>query len=209
MSKSGTNISNAEPASADRKAGVYENCPVLENEKYKIRLIEDKDADELLEVYGDRSALPFFNSDNCHGSNFYCGVKKDMENTIKYWLIEYHENKGFVRFSIEDKIMGKVIGTIEMFRREAEDYFTDCGILRLDVRSSHERPEPIHDILTLVSKPFFDWFECSKIATKAPVYAIDRIEALKRAGFTKSEEPLIGHQQNIAYYDYWVCHRSL
>ena len=34
-------------------------------------------------------------------------VKKDVENTIKYWLIEYRENRGFVRFSIDDKKTGK------------------------------------------------------------------------------------------------------
>ena len=183
---------------------IYENCPVLENENYKIRLIEENDAEDLLGVYGDKSALPFFNSDNCHGSNFYCAVKKDVENTIKYWLIEYHENRGFVRFSIDDKKTGKTVGTIEMFRREAEDYFTDCGILRLDLRSDYERAEPVYDILSLVIKPFYIWFGCSKIATKAPVYAIERIEALKKAGFIRSEEPLIGHQKNISYYDYWV-----
>lgn len=183
---------------------VYENCPVLENEFFKIRLIEERDAEDLFDVYSDKFALPFFNSDNCHGSNFYCARKEDVENTIKYWLIEYHENKGFVRFSIEDKKAGKAIGTIEMFRREAKDYFTDCGILRLDVKSGCERTEPIYHIMSLVIKPFYEWFACSKIATKAPVYAVDRIEALKKAGFTKSEEALIGHQQNIAYYDYWV-----
>ncbi len=183
---------------------IYENCPVLENENYKIRLIEENDAEDLLGVYGDKSALPFFNSDNCHGSNFYCAVKKDVENTIKYWLIEYRENRGFVRFSIDDKKTGKTVGTIEMFRREAEDYFTDCGILRLDLRSDYERAEPVYDILSLVIKPFYIWFGCSKIATKAPVYAIERIEALKKAGFIRSEEPLIGHQKNISYYDYWV-----
>ncbi len=123
---------------------IYENCPVLENEK-----------EDLLGVYGDKSALPFFNSDNCHGSNFYCAVKKDVENTIKYWLIEYRENRGFVRFSIDDKKTGKTVGTIEMFRREAEDYFTDCGILRLDLRSDYERAEPVYDILSLVIKPFY------------------------------------------------------
>ena len=183
---------------------IYENCPVLENENYKIRLIEENDAEDLLGVYGDKSALPFFNSDNCHGSNFYCAVKKDVENTIKYWLIEYRENRGFVRFSIDDKKTGKTVGTIEMFRREAEDYFTDCGILRLDLRSDYERAEPVYDILSLVIKPFYIWFGCSKIATKAPVYAIERIETLKKAGFIRSEEPLIGHQKNISYYDYWV-----
>ena len=68
---------------------IYEKCPILENERFKVRLIEEKDADDLLKVYSDINALPFFNSDNCHGSNFYCAVRKDMENTIKYWLLEY------------------------------------------------------------------------------------------------------------------------
>ena len=183
---------------------VYEKCPVLENEEFIVRLIEEKDADDLMCVYGDKFALPFFNSDNCNGSNFYCRTKEDVENTIKYWLIEYHENKGFVRFSIVDKKAGKVVGTIEMFRRMAEDYYNDCGILRLDVRSDYEKTEPIYGILSLVTEPFYQWFGCSKIATKAAIYAVDRIEALKKAGFVKSEEALIGHHSKIAYYDYWV-----
>lgn len=182
---------------------VYENCPVLENDKFKVRLIEEGDADDLLKVYGDKLALPFFNSDNCHGSNFYCADLKDMENTIKYWLIEYHENRGFVRFSIVDKEKAVVIGTIEMFRRKSEDYYNDCGILRLDVGSRSEKRGLLYEILSLVTPPFHDWFECTKIATKAAVYAVERIEALRKAEYVKSPEPVIGHQK-IAYYDYWI-----
>lgn len=187
---------------------IYENCPILENENLVVRLIENDDVDDLLCVYGDKYALPFFNSDNCHGSNFYCAAREDMVNTIKYWLIEYHEYRGFVRFSIVDKRQGKVIGTIEMFRREAGDYYNDCGILRLDVRSDCEKAEILSDILALIITPFYDWFGCSWVATKAPLYAVERIEALKMVGFTKSEEPLIGHQQNRAYYDYWIIRKD-
>ena len=187
---------------------VYEKCPVLENNNFVIRLIEERDADDLLSVYSDKYALPFFNSDNCHGSNFYCAVREDMVNSIKYWLIEYHENRGFVRFTIVDKKKRKAIGTIEMFRREAEDFYNDCGILRLDVSSGCEKTEVIYDILSLVTEPFYSMFGCSKIATKAAVYAIDRIEALKKAGFKKSDEPLIGHNKNISYYDYWVIQKE-
>ena len=50
---------------------IYENCPVLENEKFIIRLFKNEDCDDLLEVYSDKNALPFFNSDNCDGDNFY------------------------------------------------------------------------------------------------------------------------------------------
>lgn len=46
------------------------------------------------------------------------------------------------------------------------------------------------------------------IVTKAPLYAVERIEALKKAGFRKSEEPLMGHHQQIAYYDYWVIEKA-
>ena len=188
---------------------IYEKCPVLENERFTIRLIEEKDADDLLKVYSDKNALPFFNSDNCHGSNFYCAVRKDMEDTIKYWLLEYHEYRGFVRFSIVDRKTEQAIGTIEMFRREAEDFYNDCGILRLDLGSRWEKTEVIYDILALVTEPFFEWFGCSKIATKAPVYAVDRIEALKKAGYVKSDEPLIGHDKKIAYFDYWVIQKRI
>lgn len=181
---------------------VFENCPVFEDENFKIRLIEEADADDLFKVYSDKFALPFFNSDNCHGSNFYCAKKEDIENAIKYWLIEYRVNKGFVRFSVVDKSRNEVIGTIEMFNRKANDYFNNCGLLRLDLRSDCEKVNVIQNVLALVVEPFFKLFKCSLIATKGALYAVDRIEALKNLNFIKSDEPLIGHYQT--YYDYWV-----
>lgn len=50
---------------------VYEKCPIFENEKYLLRFTELSDARDLVNVYGDKKALPYFNSDNCHGDNFY------------------------------------------------------------------------------------------------------------------------------------------
>ena len=58
---------------------VYERCPQIENEKYLLRFVEKKDADDLLKVYSDKNTLPFFNSDNCDGDNFYY-PPKDMKN---------------------------------------------------------------------------------------------------------------------------------
>lgn len=182
---------------------IFETCPVLEDENYLVRLIEPDDTDDLMRVYSDKLALPFFNSDNCHGSNFYCAKREDMANTIKYWLIEYHEYRGFVRFTVVDKKAKEAIGTIEMFRRESEDSYNGCGLLRLDLRSDCERAERIADILSLIVEPFYEWFGCTRIATKAAVYAVDRIEALTKIGFVKSDKPVIG-QHDIAYYDYWT-----
>lgn len=186
---------------------IFEKCPALENDKLLIRLIEDQDADDLQQVYGDKFVLPFFNSDNCHGSNFYCRNMEDMANTIKYWLIEYHDYKGFVRFTVIDKKQGKAAGTIEMFHRRAADFYNHCGLLRLDLGRDYEETSFICDILALITEPFYDWFACSVIATKAPVYAVDRIEALKKMGFARSEEPLVG-EHGIAYYDYWVIEKA-
>lgn len=44
---------------------VYEQIPVMENEKFLLREIEDGDAEHLLKVYSDKNAVPLFNSDNC------------------------------------------------------------------------------------------------------------------------------------------------
>ncbi|EKQ54553.1 MULTISPECIES: hypothetical protein [unclassified Clostridium] len=181
---------------------IYEKCPILENDNFIVRLIEENDVDDLFSVYSDKYALPYFNSDNCNGDNFYCSRREYMQNAIKFWLIEYYENRAFVRFSIVDKKDDKVIGTIEMFRRESEDYYNNCGLMRLDVRSDYENTQSLYEIMSLIVVPFYDWFGCSNIITKAALYAIDRIEALKKMNFIKSPEPLVG--QNMRYYDYWI-----
>lgn len=36
-----------------------------------MRFVSEDDTDDLSEVYSDKNALPFFNSDNCDGDNFY------------------------------------------------------------------------------------------------------------------------------------------
>lgn len=37
-------------------------------------------------MYSDKNALPFFNSDNCHGDNFYYPNEDRMRQAIKFWL---------------------------------------------------------------------------------------------------------------------------
>ena len=50
---------------------IYEECPVLENDLFLLRMVEENDIKDLLKVYSDINAVPLFNSDNCHGDNFY------------------------------------------------------------------------------------------------------------------------------------------
>ena len=90
---------------------VYEKCPEFENEKYKLRFVSQDDCTDLLKVYSDLKAVPFFNSDNCGGDDFYYSTMERMKEAIEYWIFEYNR-KGFVRWSIFNKEKAEVIGTI-------------------------------------------------------------------------------------------------
>ena len=52
-------------------------------------------------------------------------------------------------------------------------------------------------------------FECEEIITKVPVYAVERIEAMKRVGFKKSTKLLVGTMDGYAYKDYWTINRGV
>lgn len=124
---------------------IYETCPTLESERFILRLFEDSDCDDLLTVYSDKNALPFFNSDNCDGDNFYYSTKKRMAAAIGFWHMSY-ENGWFVRLSVVDKETTSVIGTVELCTRVSNDEFNNMGILRVDVRSDYEEENELYDI---------------------------------------------------------------
>ena len=181
---------------------IYTECPSFENDRFLIRPLSMDDCTDLLKVYSDPAAVPFFNSDNCNGDDFYYTTEERMRQAIDYWLWEYGR-RGFVRWSIEDKCSGKVIGTIELFRRKAADFFTDCGLLRLDLRSDYETSDAIEGILKRIVPETFVWFGCSMIATKAVPAAAERRRALASTGFVPSAEKVIGHD-GTEYGDYWI-----
>lgn len=180
----------------------YETCPVYESEKVLIRLIEAADADDLLSVYSDEQAVPFFNSDNCNGDDFHYTSPERMKSAVEFWQQAYRE-KWFVRWTIIDKQIGRAVGTIELFNREAQDYFNDCGLLRLDLKSDHEREEWISEILSLIVPGAFKSFGCRMAATKVPPFASERKCALEKAGFVRSEEVLVGGDDGKTYADYY------
>lgn len=181
--------------------GVYISCPEFENKRFNLRFISINDCDDLLKVYSDKKAVPLFNSDNCGGDDFYYNTRERMEKALDYWKFEY-DRKGFVRWSIIDKIERIVIGTIELFHRDSKDYFNDCGIIRLDLRSDYETKANIIDILNLIIDKTYSLFECNMIATKALSFANERIEALKELDFLQTEKKLIGHD-GTAYSSYY------
>lgn len=187
---------------------VYEKCPVFEDENYLLRFVEETDASDLLEVYSDKNALPFFNSDNCNGDNFYYPTEEKMLEAIKFWLFSYRE-RYFVRFTVIDKSVRKAVGTVELFRRTSGDKFDGDGVLRLDVKSNYERADVLFNILSIVVPPAFELFDCSEIITKVPVYAVERIMAVQKSGFSKSENLMIGTHDGYAYKDYWTIQKKV
>lgn len=181
---------------------IYKECPVLESENFVIRLFERGDCDDLLKVYSDKNALPFFNSDNCDGDNFYYPTKERMEEVLGFWEMSY-ENGWFVRLSIVDKAAACVIGTVELCLRVSEDEFDHMGILRVDVRSDCEREPVLFEIFSMVTPRLPELLGCSGVLTKAPIYAVERTAALQKAGFARSEHFLIG-KTGYAYDGYWT-----
>lgn len=184
---------------------VYEVCPIFENEKYLLRFVHEEDCQDLLNVYSDKAAVPFFNSDNCNGDDFYYATEERMKQAIDFWIFSYKEGY-FVRWSIIDKEKGEAIGTIELFHRDADDYFPECGLLRLDIRSDYEKASEIESILSLILSPTFDMFYCNKIATKATSAASERICALETMNFALSDKKLVGND-GTEYGDYYVLEK--
>lgn len=187
----------------DKVINIFEKSPVIENDNFLLRMVMKKDCDNLLEVYSDKNALPFFNSDNCDGDNFYYCSKDRMLEAIDFWNLSY-KNGWFVRLAIVDKLILKVIGTIELWLRISEDAFNEMGILRVDVRSEYEKTDKLFEIFSLIISQAYEMLECNGIITKAPIYAVDRIEAIQKLGFRKSEHLLVGKNKGCNYEGYWV-----
>lgn len=180
----------------------YMTCPAFESENYLLRLVEPTDVTDLLNVYSDEKAVPFFNGDNCHGDDFHYTTSERMQGAVDFWTQAYRE-KWFVRWTIVDKKTQKAVGTIELFNRQSEDYFNDCGLLRLDLRSDYEKAESIYEILSLIVPPAYELFHCQMFATKAVPSATQRREALEKLGFSAAKEALVG-DDGTRYTDYYV-----
>lgn len=182
---------------------VYEKLPVFEGESYMLRGALESDAQDLLKVYSDKKAVPLFNGDNCHGDDFHYTTIERMKEAVNFWIWSY-KNGYFVRWVIVQKSSGCAVGTIELFHRDSEkDYFDNCGLLRIDLRSDCERAEVIEEIISLIKDLTFDLFYCDKIATKVKPFAAERKKAVTASGFIYSSQPLVGNGGET-YSDYYV-----
>jgi len=161
---------------------IYEECPVYKKRLITLRQTNMEDAGELLKCYSDEKAVPFFNSDNCNGDNFYYTTIERMRQAIDFWSFSY-KNKYFVRWTVIFNDTKEGIGTIEMFHRVAEDKFNHYGVLRIDLQSSFETQPIINEILEIVNENFYKTFDVEAILTKAIPEATERIVSLVEKGY--------------------------
>lgn len=183
--------------------GIYEEYLAPESAHYRLRLIRPEDADGLLSVYSDRNALPFFNSDNCNGDNFYYTTRERMGEAVGFWKLAY-KNRWFARLTILEKESGAPIGTMELCYRASEDAFNGMCVLRVDVGSAYEREAVLSELFELVTPHTDAWLGSKGIVTKAPVYAVERVAALKKCGFAPSEHFLLDSRSGYPYSGYWT-----
>lgn len=185
---------------------VYEKCPVMESEHFLLRMVEKGDCSDLLKVYSDMQAVPLFNSDNCHGDDFHYQTSERMMKAIDFWIFSYN-NRYFVRWSIIDKAVGNVIGTVELFQREALEGRGATALLRLDLRSDYEQENLLKELLSLLHEPACRWFDCESVTTKAAPVASVRRKALCELGYQESRHFLTG-DDGTRYDGYFVCDRN-
>ena len=181
---------------------IYENMQTFESADFVLRGVQMDDAQDLLKVYSDKAAVPFFNGDNCHGDDFHYTTLERMKEAISFWL--FSDDIGyFVRWSIVGKKTKEVVGTIELFHREdAIKEYDNCGLLRLDLRSDFEKADVIVEILSLIAEFVFDLFG-DKVVTKVKQNAIERLAAITHLGFTRPKVGLKGNQGE-EFNDYYI-----
>lgn len=177
---------------------IYEKCPVYESEKFIFRMVEEKDAKDLLDCYSDPKAVKLFNSDNCT-SDFFYKTLEEMEECIHFWLDQY-KDKYYVRFSIVDKQSNKAIGTIEFYDRKVSyKDITKVGVQRVDLASKYEKEIFISEIIDIVIDNLCEAFQVEHIITKAIQDAKERILSLNNKNFERLEDKAI-----LPYDDYYI-----
>lgn len=187
---------------------IYDEYRSYENDVVRLKPVEVADANELLQMFRDEASRKFFNIDNFPVPCFYDTLERVQEE-MEFYLTAYR-GRFFVRWSVVDLRTNTVVGTIENFNRQAlledgspRDYFHGKGLLRVDLKSSHENREFIGKLLDVILAHGFEDFHCEEIATKAIPEATERIAALLAAGFHKAEETILGFKGEH-FGDYFV-----
>ena len=81
--------------------------------------------------------------------------------------------------------------------------YDKCPILENDKLIIRLFQDDDCDVFSLVTPKIEEMLGCKGVLTKAPIYAVERIKAIQKVGFIKSEHLLIG-KTGYAYDGYWT-----
>jgi hypothetical protein len=182
---------------------IYEECPIYNTKLLTLKQTNLEDLKELLKCYSDEKAVPFFNSDNCHGDDFHYTSIERMKEAIDFWDFSY-KNRYFVRWTVILNDTNEKAGTIEMFHRIAEDDFNHHGVLRIDLQSKYEIQSVIDNILEIVEENFYKEFDVEVIITKAVPEATERIASLLKKGYKSINEKLFAYDDYFIKKENWI-----
>lgn len=152
----------------------YITCPSYETESFILRLIDQKDTEQLLRCYSDKSAVQLMNADNCN-NDFYYPTPEQMQEAVDFWIFSY-QSRYFIRLTIVDKASMEAVGTIEIFGG-------GIGVYRVDLIPRYEKADYLKELYRLAEKEFFHMLQNERIVTKAVDDAKERRHALTECGW--------------------------
>lgn len=177
---------------------VFEKCPIYQSEHFSLRKMDMQDAEGLFQCYSNPESAKYFNGDCC-GDDFYYTDFGQFVKCMEFWESRYQE-KDFVRFTIMDIELEKVIGMTEVC--PSYNYSADghcMGILRLDLLPEYEARRDIQELLELILEHVYIDFQVHCVLMKAQEDALIRRNVLKSLHFVSAQD-----ECSIPFKDYFI-----
>ena len=180
------------------EAEVFENCPEYQSEHFQLRKMEMQDVEGLFQCYSNPEAAKYFNGDCC-GDDFYYTDFDQFKKCMEFWESRY-QAKDFVRFTITDMELEKIIGMAEVCPSYKYSADGRCmGILRLDLLPEYESRKAIQELMELILAHIYEDFHVHSVLMKAQEEAPVRRNVLKSVHFVPAQD-----ECSVPFKDYFI-----
>lgn len=180
------------------ETNVFEKCPVYQSEHFCLRKMRMEDAEGLFSCYSNPEAAKYFNGDCC-GDDFYYTDLSQFVKCMEFWESRYQE-KDFVRFTVMDIELEKIIGMAEICPSYKYSVDGNCmGILRLDLLPEYEAGKDIQELMEMLLKHIYEDFHVRSVIMKAQEDALIRRNVLKSLHFVPAQD-----ECSIPFKDYFI-----
>lgn len=118
---------------------------------------------------------------------------------MEFWESRY-QAKDFVRFTIMDIELEKIIGMAEVcpsYKYSADGHC--MGILRLDLLPEYEAGKDIQELMEMLLKHIYEDFHVHSVIMKAQEEALTRRNVLKSLHFVPAQD-----ECSIPFKDYFI-----